>query len=66
MGDEARTAFISKSAANVPVKRVGKQEDVAEAVLSIVGNSFITDIILPVDGGYLLTGTLAGVENATK
>jgi len=37
-----------------PVKRVGRPEDVAAAVLYLMGNSFTTGSTLYVDGGYLL------------
>ena len=37
-----------------PVKRVGRPEEVAEAVLYLMGNSFTTGSTLYVDGGYLL------------
>ncbi|MCD6457525.1 MAG: SDR family oxidoreductase [Thermoproteales archaeon] len=38
----------------VPIGRVGKPEEVAEAVLSLVKNDFITGAVFVVDGGYIL------------
>jgi NAD(P)-dependent dehydrogenase (short-subunit alcohol dehydrogenase family) len=37
-----------------PVNRVGRPEEVAEAVLYLMGNTFTTGSTLYVDGGYLL------------
>jgi NAD(P)-dependent dehydrogenase (short-subunit alcohol dehydrogenase family) len=48
---EERFRAFSEAA---PVKRVGRPEEVAEAVLSLMGNSFTTGSTLFVDGGYLL------------
>ncbi|MGP8051484.1 MAG: SDR family oxidoreductase [Desulfobaccales bacterium] len=48
---EERFRAFSEAA---PVKRVGRPEDVAEAVLYLMGNSFTTGSTLYVDGGYLL------------
>lgn len=42
--------------ASIPLKRLGKPEEVAEAVLFLVspGADFITGEILDVNGGYLM------------
>jgi len=44
---------------NQPLKRVGKPEDVANAVAFLLSDlsAFVTGISLPVDGGYLIDGT---------
>jgi NAD(P)-dependent dehydrogenase (short-subunit alcohol dehydrogenase family) len=44
---------------NQPLKRIGKPEDVANAVAFLLSDlsAFITGITLPVDGGYLIDGT---------
>jgi NAD(P)-dependent dehydrogenase (short-subunit alcohol dehydrogenase family) len=41
-------------AASVPLQRIGEVSDVAEAYLYLMGQSFTTGTILPVDGGALL------------
>jgi len=42
-----------------PLKRIGKPEDIANAVMFLLSDlsAFITGIALPVDGGYLIDGT---------
>jgi NAD(P)-dependent dehydrogenase (short-subunit alcohol dehydrogenase family) len=53
MGDR-REAMIAQEAARLPVRRVGKPEDVADAVLFLMRNGYVTGITLTVDGGRLL------------
>jgi NAD(P)-dependent dehydrogenase (short-subunit alcohol dehydrogenase family) len=42
-------------AARLPVGRIGRPEDIAEAFLGLMRNAFITGIVLPVDGGQQLS-----------
>jgi NAD(P)-dependent dehydrogenase (short-subunit alcohol dehydrogenase family) len=51
MPEEARRAQFNTIAASLPVKRVGKPEDIAKAVLYLIDNDFMTGAILDVDGG---------------
>lgn len=39
----------------LPVKRIGHPQEIAEAVLLLIGNDFITGAVLDVDGGARLT-----------
>jgi NAD(P)-dependent dehydrogenase (short-subunit alcohol dehydrogenase family) len=43
--------------ANVPIGRIGEAEDVAEAVVWLASDSarYLTGVLLPVDGGYLIS-----------
>jgi len=41
-------------AARLPLKRVGHSEDIADAVLFLMSNQFVTGITLTVDGGGML------------
>lgn len=50
-----RQEMFDRYAAATPVGRVATPEDVAEAVVSIIGNDFITGTVLPVDGGLTLS-----------
>ncbi len=46
--------FMGRRAAGLPLKRVGRSEDVADAVLFLMLNQFVTGITLTVDGGGML------------
>ncbi|QSF44955.1 SDR family oxidoreductase [Paenibacillus tianjinensis] len=54
MPEAARSAFYSTTAARLPVQRIGTAEDVAEAVLYLIHNGFVTGTVLHVDGGHRL------------
>ena len=51
MPEVARRVLFEGAAASLPVGRTGVPEDVAEAVLFMVSNSFTTGALLDVDGG---------------
>jgi NAD(P)-dependent dehydrogenase (short-subunit alcohol dehydrogenase family) len=53
--DQKQSAF-SKFAAATPAGRVGKPEDIAQAIVFLVGNTFMTGCILECDGGLRLVG----------
>jgi NAD(P)-dependent dehydrogenase (short-subunit alcohol dehydrogenase family) len=40
---------------SLPVQHLGQAPELAHAVLSLMTNSYITGVILPVDGGLTLT-----------
>ena len=50
-------AEVAGSVAGTLVKRVGRPENVAHAVLFLIENDFITGVCLPVDGGRTIAGT---------
>jgi NAD(P)-dependent dehydrogenase (short-subunit alcohol dehydrogenase family) len=54
--------LIQRLSRTYPLRRVGKPDDVANAVLFLASDesSWITGIILPVDGGLTATGSLPG------
>jgi NAD(P)-dependent dehydrogenase (short-subunit alcohol dehydrogenase family) len=52
---DQKTAFFEAAASASPARRVGKPEDVAEAVLYLAGASFVTGTVLEVTGGANLT-----------
>ena len=51
MPEQQRTAFFESAAAGTPAGRAGRAEDVADAVLFLAGQGFMTGIVLPVTGG---------------
>lgn len=51
---EQRQAAFDRYATLAPVGRVGRAEDVAEAILFLVGNGFVTGTVLECDGGLHL------------
>src|SRR5580658_9883463 len=53
-GDQ-RQAYFAAVAAVTPVRRVGRPEDVAEAVVYLSGASFVTGTVLECTGGLNLT-----------
>ena len=55
MADADRDAMFGRTAEKLPAKRVGRPEDVAQAILFVATNSFATGTTVTVDGG----GTIA-------
>lgn len=53
--DQKQAAF-NKFAAATPAGRVGKPEDIAQSIVFLIGNSFMTGCILECDGGLRLVG----------
>jgi NAD(P)-dependent dehydrogenase (short-subunit alcohol dehydrogenase family) len=49
---EQRQAQFAAAAESVPAKRVGRPGDVAGAVRYLIGATYVTGTILPVDGGF--------------
>jgi NAD(P)-dependent dehydrogenase (short-subunit alcohol dehydrogenase family) len=52
--EDQRQAFFASVSEQLPVKRMGSLEDMADAVLYLMQNSFITGTVLHVDGGHRL------------
>jgi NAD(P)-dependent dehydrogenase (short-subunit alcohol dehydrogenase family) len=53
---EARVAIKQEAGARLPVGRIGQPEELADAVLFLMKNGYVTGITLTVDGGGLLVG----------
>jgi NAD(P)-dependent dehydrogenase (short-subunit alcohol dehydrogenase family) len=51
---ERKAALVAMQSARLPVKRIGTPEDIADAVLFLMKNGFVTGITLTVDGGHTL------------
>jgi len=54
LGDK-RAAIIEEYSRRLPVRRPGRPEEIADAVLFLMKNGFVTGITLTVDGGGVLT-----------
>ena len=54
MPEEARRDMLAKTAAALPVGRVGAAEDIARQILSFMANGFATGSIVYIDGGALV------------
>jgi NAD(P)-dependent dehydrogenase (short-subunit alcohol dehydrogenase family) len=52
--EEQRRGLFDQAAAQTPVGRVGKPEDIARAVLFIIENTFMTGSVVECDGGLRL------------
>ena len=55
MPEEARRDMLAKTAASLPVGRVGTGEDVARQILAFMTIGFATGSIVYIDGGALIT-----------
>jgi NAD(P)-dependent dehydrogenase (short-subunit alcohol dehydrogenase family) len=52
--EDARQDALKSSASRALVRRNGRPHDVAQAIVALVENSFITGVVLPCDGGLRL------------
>lgn len=51
MPEQARIAMLEKTAAALPVKRVGLADDIARQIISFMENTFATGSVVFLDGG---------------
>ncbi|MGE0824586.1 MAG: SDR family oxidoreductase [Candidatus Binatia bacterium] len=49
-----REAVLARAARQIPVKRVGRAEEVADAILFLMKNGYVNGITLTIDGGHML------------
>ncbi|NKQ19874.1 SDR family oxidoreductase [Brevibacillus laterosporus] len=54
MPEEARTSFYKDVANKLPVKRIGQPTDVAQGVMYLLHNDFVTGTTLHIEGGHIL------------
>jgi NAD(P)-dependent dehydrogenase (short-subunit alcohol dehydrogenase family) len=54
MPEKQRTAYFTSIADRLPAKRVGLPDDIAEAVLLLLTNPFMTGSVLEINGGHPL------------
>jgi len=54
MPEAARKEMLAKTAAALPVRRVGEGEDIAMQIIAFMGNGFATGSIIYLDGGGLI------------
>jgi len=51
---DRKADLLASMAARLPVGRVGRPEDIADALAFVIGNGFTTGTVLHVDGGHRL------------
>jgi NAD(P)-dependent dehydrogenase (short-subunit alcohol dehydrogenase family) len=51
---EKKTEAFTAMAARLPTARIGRAEDIAAAVIFLMGSEFSTGTVLEVDGGHRL------------
>ncbi len=51
MSEEEKQAFFKQMGGSLPVGRIGRPEELAEAALALLTNGYITGAVLDVDGG---------------
>jgi NAD(P)-dependent dehydrogenase (short-subunit alcohol dehydrogenase family) len=56
LSEEQKKATFESFAAATPVGRIGKPEDVAGAIVFLIGNSFMTGCVIECDGGLCQVG----------
>jgi NAD(P)-dependent dehydrogenase (short-subunit alcohol dehydrogenase family) len=56
MTEDQKQAAFAKFAAATPAGRVGKPDDIAQSIVFLIGNSFMTGCVLECDGGLRLVG----------
>ena len=54
MPDTARESMFDQVSGSLPVGRVGTAEEIAQAVVLVMTNGFMTGAVLDVDGGHLV------------
>jgi NAD(P)-dependent dehydrogenase (short-subunit alcohol dehydrogenase family) len=54
MPEAARKQLLTKTAAGLPVRRVGLAEDIAQQIIAFMENGFMTGSIVYLDGGGLI------------
>jgi len=50
LGAQARTALLTQVAAALPGRRIGRAQEVAEAITFLLGNAYLNGEVLHVDG----------------
>jgi NAD(P)-dependent dehydrogenase (short-subunit alcohol dehydrogenase family) len=56
MQENQKQSTFAKFSAATPVGRVGRPEDIAQSIVFLIGNSFMTGCVLECDGGLRLVG----------
>ncbi len=53
--DSERSDLVNWANESLPVKHIGQANELAQAILSLMTNPYITGVVLPVDGGLSIT-----------
>lgn len=57
MTPDEKREFFRQMSLNIPLRRIGRADEVAEAVLFLLNNNFVTGAVIDIDGGARL-GTM--------
>ncbi|MCX4427481.1 SDR family oxidoreductase [Streptomyces mirabilis] len=55
LSDDAKETQFAAAAEGLPAKRIGRPDDVADAIRYLIGSTYVTGTILPVDGGFTVS-----------
>lgn len=56
LSPEQRQTMMDRTAAALPIRRIGQAEDVAMQIIACVANPYMTGSVVFVDGGYTVSG----------
>ncbi len=54
MPEDRRSAMLTETGASLPVRRTGTPEEVADGVLLLASNGYMTGHVLDIDGGHMV------------
>ncbi len=54
MPEQRRAAMLAETGASLPVRRTGTPEEIADGVLALASNGYITGHVLDIDGGHMV------------
>jgi NAD(P)-dependent dehydrogenase (short-subunit alcohol dehydrogenase family) len=53
--EDQRQSQFDAAVQSIPARRIGRPDDVAQAVTYLIGATYVTGTVLPVDGGFTVS-----------